>query len=89
MNFKIKNRKLLNADTISPEIVYAEFSDQLAPGEAERMANSLNRGHEMLMIYDEMRDSLHIVNVVDMLKRMEDVYNDWVNETHRIRRSVK
>lgn len=72
MNYKVKNRKLLNADIISPEIVYAEFSNELVDGEAERMVNSMNFGHEMLSIYDDFRDNMHVVNVVEMLKRMED-----------------
>lgn len=89
MNFKIKDRKLLNADIISPEIVYAEFSDALVDGVAEGMVNSMNCGHEMLTIYSDFRDDLHITNVADMLKKMESVYQKWVSETHMIRRNSK
>lgn len=89
MNFKIKNRKMLNADIISPEIVYASFSDELVDGVAEGMVNSMNCGHEMLTIYSDFRDDLHITNVADMLKKMEAVYQKWSEEDYRIRRSSK
>jgi hypothetical protein len=89
MNFKIKNRKLLNGDIISPEIVYAEFSDQIIDGQAENIVNALNHGHDMLMIYKEMRDNLHISNVVEMLSRLESAYAKWDARDFQIRRGVK
>jgi len=89
LNFKIKNRKLLNADIISPEIEYAEFSDELTPGTAERLVNSMNQGDEMMMIYKQMRDDMHIANVLNMLERMEHIYAIWTQEDFNIRRGVK
>ena len=89
MNFRIKNRKLLNADIISPEIVYAEFSSELVESQAECMVNAMNNGHDMLLIYKEMRDDMHIVNVMEMLNRMERIYAKWVEREYQIQRKTK
>ena len=77
MNFKLKDRTLLNADIISPDMPYAEFDPDLARNVPKNIVNSLNNGNEMLMIYKQFRDDLHIVNVVEMLKQMEEIYRAY------------
>ena len=77
MNFKLKNRTLLNADIIRPENPYAEFSNEIASKIPKRIVNSLNHGHTMLMIYKQYRDNLHFTNVSEMLKKMEDTFRDY------------
>ena len=86
MNFKLKGRTLLNADTISPDIPYAEFSDGISIDTINRIVNNMNCGHIMLMLYKQHRDNLHITNVVTMLEKMEEVYHMWYNKDYEIRK---
>ena len=86
MNFKLKDRTLLDADIISPDMPYAEFDPDLARNVPKNIVNSLNNGHEMLMIYKKYRDDLHVVNVVEMIKQMEDIYRAYDRTEFEIKR---
>lgn len=87
--YKFKNNKMLNADIISPELTVAEFSDQLVKGEAAKIVNNLNCGQEMLQLFGNMRDDMHILNVTQMLEKMEHVWAKWSEQDFQIRRNFK
>jgi hypothetical protein len=77
MNYKLKGNIMLNGDIISPEIPIAEFSDELISSQKHRIVITLNHGHEMLMLYKQLRENMHIVFVTEMLTKMEDVFSKY------------
>jgi len=77
MRTKRKGNKLLDANIISPDAVYATFNDDLCSKTKDEIVLFINYGSEMLSIYKQHRDSLHIVNVVEMLKKMEEVFHEF------------
>ena len=87
--YRYKANKMLNADIISPELVVAEFSDQLVKGEAAKIVNNLNFGQEMLQLFGEHSDDLHIANVMQMLEKMDKVWAKWSEQDYNIRRDAK
>lgn len=86
MNFRLKDRTLLNGDIISPEIPYAEFSPEITETAIHEMVSAMNSGHEMLMLYKELRNNMHILNVCRFLERMDVVYAKYERELFEIRR---
>ena len=87
MKFKLKGRTLLSAEIISPDMPIAEFSEGYSKQGVKTIVANLNYGSEMLSIYKKYRNSLHIVNVVEMLNKMEEVYQRFDTETYEIKRS--
>lgn len=76
-NYKLKGNNIINADFADPGLVIGSFNDKLLETEKKKIINDLVYGREMLEIYKECRDSLHIVDVVNALKKMEFIFTDW------------
>jgi hypothetical protein len=76
-NYKLRGNDIVNADFADADIVIGSFRDGLLEAEKKKIINDLVYGREMLEIYEECRDSLHIVDVVNALKKMEFVFTDW------------
>lgn len=79
-NYKLRGNDIVNADFADPGLVIGSFNDQLLEAEKKKIINDLVYGREMLEIYKECRDSLHIVDVVNALKKMEFVFTDWAHK---------
>ena len=86
MNHKLKGYSLIHGDIISPEVAIAEFNNGISKSSIKEMVAAMNHGHEMLMVYKQHRDNMHIGNVVSMLEHMEKIYRQWDNEVFVIRR---
>lgn len=86
MNHKLKGRSLIHGEINSPEITLAEFSKELTKDAIQRMVSSMNYGHKILMIYKQHRDNMHITNVVDMLKKIEEEFRKFEDEVYTARR---
>lgn len=89
MNFKLKNRTLLNGDIISPEIPYAVFSEDLEKSQVKRIVNLLNKGTDILYIYKQHRDNFHIANVERMIEAMEKVFSEYETIEYQIKKDSK
>ena len=89
MNFKLKGRTLLNGDIISPEIPYAVFDEGLSKPMVKYLVSALNYGHDMLMVYQQYRDNMHIRNVVEMLERLEEIHKKFYAEGFASRRETE
>ena len=89
MNFKLKGRTLLNGDFKSPDMPYAVFDDGVGKQVVKEIVCNLNKGSELLSIYKQYRDNMHIKNITDMLSKMEEVYRQFNQEIDSIKRSVK
>ena len=87
MNFKIKNRTLVNADIVSPVIAYAEFSTDLAPAYCKEIVETLNYGHEMLRLYKAYRNNLSLGLAADMVEKMELIFRAWDYKLFEIRKT--
>lgn len=81
-NYKLRGNDIVNADFAGPCIVIGTFHDKLLESEKKKIINDLIFGREMLEIYEECRDSLHIVDVVNALKKMEFIFADWKSENN-------
>jgi hypothetical protein len=79
-NYKLRGNDIVNADFADPGLVIGSFNDQLLEAEKKKIINDLVYGREMLEIYKECRDSLHIIDVVNALKKMEFVFTDWAHK---------
>ena len=88
MNFKLKGNYLLNADIVYPETIYATFSKELTPVAAKELVLNLNYGHDLLMVYKQFRDNLHITNVVEMLKRMDALLREYDYKVYEARHRI-
>lgn len=76
-NVKIKGNKLLNADMISPDMVYATFDDGLCKQVMEDIANELYYGSRMLDLYEQYRSNMHISNISEMFDLMESLFYNY------------
>jgi hypothetical protein len=79
-NYKIKGNDIINADFADPGLVIGSFNDKLLETEKKKIVNDLVYGREMLEIYKECRDGLHIIDVVNALKKMEFIFTDWAHK---------
>jgi len=90
MNTKVKGNLLLNADILTPETssigVYATFHEGLTRQTKKEISLAINYGGEMLQIYERNRNNFHVVNVVEMLKKMEDIFSKFDYERFAARR---
>ena len=86
MNFKLKGNSLMNTNVVSPKIVYAEFSDEIEPKTIKTIVETLNSGHEMLRIYEQYRDFMHINNILEMIQAMESVFKKYDYKLYEIKR---
>ncbi len=77
MNMKLKGNVMLNGDVLSPDMPVATFDEGLVPQYKHKIVETLNAGHEMLMIYKQYRDNLSLPQVIGMLERMEKIYNKY------------
>jgi translation elongation factor EF-1beta len=81
MNYKLKGRTL--CDIVSPEIPYAQFSENISKVEMKKMVSAINHGLEMLQIYQQMRnESFHVQSVCDALQKMEKIWAEWDYENY-------
>jgi hypothetical protein len=46
-------------------------------------------GLDILQIYSDMRNNMHIVNVTDHLEKMEKVYCDYVDKVFELQKKGK
>jgi hypothetical protein len=84
-NYKLKGNNIVNTDFADPGLIIGSFNDQLIEEEKKKIVNDLIFGREMLEIYKECRDNLHIVKVVDTLKKMEFVFRNWEHKNAETR----
>jgi len=90
MNHRLVGNKIIHGDIISPDLVIATFSNQFCKEYQKQLVNSLNHGHEILMLYKQYRDNLHITNVLELLEKIEKEYLQWSSNEYQIRRdSIK
>jgi len=82
MNFKLKGRDLLNGDIVLPEIPYATFSEEISKEVVKKMVLSMNYGDEFIKVYEGYRSNMHIGNVLEMLKELEDIYGEYSKELY-------
>jgi hypothetical protein len=80
---------MINGDIVKPEIPYAVFNDDLNPAEMKKIIANLNYGNDMLLIFKQYRDNLHIMNVIEMITRMEEVFRKYDYEMFEIRKEDK
>lgn len=77
INVKLKDNKLINADFIKPEMVYAEFNEGLSEDCKREIVRAIEYGQKMMYIFESYRNNMHISNVVDMIEKMEKVYEKF------------
>lgn len=84
---KIKYSKnaIIDGTLVEPEIVVAEFTDQYTEERKQQLVVNHNFGLAMLLTYQIHRDNMHIDNVAEMLKKMEEIYYKYEKETFQIK----
>ena len=75
MKTKRKGNKLLDANIITPDAVYATFNDDISTKTKDEIVSFINYGSEMFSIYKQHRNHFHIATVVEMLEQMEEAFN--------------
>ena len=78
-NYKLHGDKILNTD-FKEHIVVGSFNNVLTREIKKKLILDLVYGREMLQVYKNYRDDLHITAVVEMLQEMEDIFTDWDRE---------
>jgi hypothetical protein len=81
--------KLLNADIISPEFVYATLNNGLTEQAKVEIFLTLRCGAQMLDLYKATRDNMHISNVAHMLEDMETIFQYYEYELYAAKRRTK
>jgi len=87
MNLKLKNNKIIDGDIKSPEIEIATFSDELCEDVKKNIISTANHGSYMLKLYSQYRNNMHICNIVEMLEKMEKIYNYYDMEIYSTKKS--
>jgi hypothetical protein len=87
MHYKIKNRTLLNAEIVSPDIPYAEFSTDLTKESVEKIVAALNFGCQAAGVYGKYRNHTTLQSTVDMLEELERAYKEYSIATFNARRN--
>jgi hypothetical protein len=86
MNFKLDGNTMVDGDIISPIMAYAEFSDELVDSAPKKIVNTLNNGHDMLMIYKKYRGNIDLSNINHMLAEMDSVMSSYETSDYAIKR---
>ena len=81
--------KLLNADVISPEFIYATFNEGLTEQAKVEIFLTLRCGAQMLDLYKNSREDMNISNVANMLKDMETIFHYFDYEIYTAKRGDK
>ncbi len=87
MNLKLEKNKIIDGDIKSPEMEIATFSDELCEDVKKNIISTANHGSYMLRIYDLYRNNMHICNIVEMLEKMEKVYNNYNMEIYSTKKA--
>jgi len=77
MKIKRKGNKILSADIEDPDAVIAEFSAgqyELRQQSKVEFVSEHNAGIDMLHAYAKARNGLHIMEVAELLKKMEHIF---------------
>ena len=88
MKHKWHQGKLLHGDFKGNDerFVMAEFSSELNKADQKTIVATLNHGDDMLKLYKQYRDNLHISNVQEMIEHMEGIYRMWSYQMIKIGR---
>ena len=89
MKIRRKHNTLLNAEILSPDTPVAELDAGLTKKAKMDFVNEHNAGLEMLQAYQQHRDSMHILNVVDLLEQLEEIYGRYDQERFIIKRRAQ
>jgi len=83
MKLKLSKNKLINAEVLSPEMVIAEFNNDLTNKAKIEYTETLNLGYEFVQIYKEYKKNMHITNTFSMLLQLDGVFNQWENKIRK------
>ena len=81
MKHKLVDSKLILGDILDPQIEIAVFSNITKIAQKE-VVSTLNNGDDMLKLYKQYRNNLHINSVVELLEKMEEIYQKWEYEMY-------
>lgn len=71
---------IISGDFESPEYKIAEFTDQFTEKAKRQLILNHNYGAQMIEIYEQHRENMHISNVSDMIQKMEKVHEQLSRE---------
>jgi len=89
INLKRKGNALLNADVVKPEMRYAIFEDGVAEDVKDDITLAAQYGAAMLREYGELRDNMHIENIMDFVERAESIWRNWGEAQYAAKRKAK
>ena len=81
MKHKLIDSKLIHGDIADPQTEIAVFSNITKIAQKE-VVSTLNNGDDMLKLYKQYRNNLHINSVVELLEKMEEIYQKWEYEMY-------
>jgi hypothetical protein len=85
MKIKLHGNDIVCTD-ISPNIKIAEFNDECTSTAKKRLVLMANFGQNFINLYEQHRLDMHIVNMTEMIKKMELEYEQFAYERLKIRR---
>ena len=88
MKHKLVDSKLILGDILDPQIEIAVFSNITKIAQKE-VVSTLNNGDDMLKLYKQYRNNLHINSVVELLEKMEEIYQKWEYEIYEAIKQTK
>ena len=87
MKLRRKGESILMQDILSPDMPVAKFCGNLVKPSADMLVLEHNAGTEVLALYEQYRDNLHVTQVVEMLTKMESVFHEYDKARYAIKRS--
>jgi hypothetical protein len=84
MKFKLEGNKLLNAEIVSPEYPFAEFSDELCKDIPRKIVSTLNHGDDVLNILGKYHGLNDFIMTTEMVKELKDAYGRYLFDQYRI-----
>lgn len=86
MKIKLHGDDIIWVD-IKPNIKIAEFNDECITFDKKYLVLMTNFGQEFMEIYQKYRMNMNIVNMAEMIEKLEELYAKYEYEITRIRRT--
>ena len=87
MKVKLFGNDIL-CDEFIPSLKIGEFNNECTPEAKKLLMLDMKFGREFVETYENVRDNLHIMNVANMIDKMERLFREYDKEKFRIKRNI-
>ena len=85
MKFKVHGNDILCED-FTPNMKVGVFTDAITSESQKKLILDSNFGQEFMALYQRYRTNMHIVNIAELMHKMELLHDTYEGELMKIRR---